>query len=42
MSVYRTHMSIMHKHPTAELVRVKVVLLGYVNVPEAIELDDNK
>ena len=35
-------MSIMYKNPTAELVRVKVDLLGYVNVTEEIELDDNK
>ena len=33
-------MSIMYKNPTAELVRVKVDLLGYVNVTNEIELDD--
>ena len=32
----------MYKNPTAELVRVKVDLLGYVNATEEIELDDNK
>ena len=32
----------MYKNPTAEVVRVKVDLLGYVNVTEEIELDDNK
>lgn len=42
MLVYKKHMSIMYKNPTAELVRVKVDLLGYVNVTEEIELDDNK
>ena len=31
----------MYKNPTAELVRVKVDLLGYVNVTNEIELDDN-
>ena len=42
MLVYKKHMSIMYKNPTAELVRVKVDLLGYVNVTEEIELDDYK
>ena len=42
MLVYKKHMSIMYKNPTAELVRVKVDLLGYVNATEEIELDDYK
>ena len=42
MSVYKKHMLIMYKHLTAELVRVKVDSLGYVNVTEEIELDDYK
>ena len=32
----------MYLNPTAELVRVKVDLLGYVNVTEEIPLNDNK
>ena len=35
-------MSIMNTHPTADFVRVKVDLLGYVNVTNEIELDDYK
>ena len=42
MLVYKKHMSIMYKNPTAELVRVKVDLLGYVNVTEEIDLDEVK
>ena len=40
MLVYKKHMSIMYLNPTAELVWVKVDLLGYVNVTEEIELYD--
>ena len=36
MLVYKKHMSIMYKNPTAELVRVKVDFLGYVNVTNEI------
>ena len=42
MLLYKKHMSIMYINPTAELVRVKVDLLGYVNVTEEIALDDYK
>ena len=42
MLLYKKHMSIMYLNPTAELVRVKVDLLGYVNVAKEIPLDDNK
>ena len=36
MLVYQKHMSIMFSNPTAELVRVKVDLLGYVNITNEI------
>jgi hypothetical protein len=42
MLLYKKHMSVMYLNPTAELVRVKVDLLGYVNVTEEIPLNDNK
>ena len=42
MLVYKKYMSIMYKNPSAVLVRIKIDLLGYVNITEEIELDDYK